>query len=95
MSEGEFLATRTDIRPWVLPEAAPAGLEPLGLYVGPGRVPLEVAVAAAPRTPSATQLRELWQARHGNTPSPLLLVVLHPGRDGALASNICATIYCL
>jgi hypothetical protein len=49
------------------------------LFLGEGRLPIVVAVASAHRAPGASQLRDLWHARHGNTPSPLLLVVLHPG----------------
>ncbi len=91
MTEREFLGSRADIRPWTLPAAAPAGFEPVGLYLGQGRLPLEVAVARAPRTPGATQLRELWHARHGNAPSPLLIVVLHPGVAGPAAS-VCGPV---
>ena len=91
MAEGEFLGTRTDVRPWTLPAGAPADLKPQGLYLGEGRTPLEVAVAAAHRRPTTTELRELWQARHGSTPSPLLIVVLHPGADGPAAS-VCGPV---
>jgi hypothetical protein len=84
--ETYFLGSRADIRPWSLPGGGAAGLRAVGLYLGEGRLPLEVAIAVAERGPSATQLRQLWQARHGNTPSPLLVVVLHPGPQGALAS---------
>ena len=91
MAEVEFLGTRADVRPWTLPAGAPAELQPQGLYLGQGRTPLEVAVAAAHRRPTTTELRELWQARHGNTPSPLLIVVLHPGADGPAAS-VCGPV---
>lgn len=91
VAEQEFLRSRADIRPWPLPETAAAGLESLGMYLGPGQYPLEVAVARAARAPGAAQLRDLWQARHRNAPSPLLLVVLHPGADGPAAS-VCGPV---
>lgn len=91
MADGEFLATRTDVRPWSLPDGTPAGLEAVGLFLGAGRLPLEIAVASAPRVPSAGLLRNLWHARHGNTPSPLLLVVTHPGPRGPSAS-VCGPV---
>ncbi len=91
MAEGEFLQSRADVRPWTLPAGAPAGLRPVGLYLGQGRLPLEVAVASAARTPGVAQLRELWHARHGNAPSPLLVIVLHPGADGPSAS-VCGPV---
>ena len=91
VADPEFLESRADVRPWSLPDGAPAGLRPVGLYLGEGRLPLEVVVATAARVPSATQLRELWQARHGNTPSPLLLVVLHSGTGGPSAS-VCGPV---
>ena len=91
VSRADFLGSRLDVRPWSLPEGAPAGLTPDGLYLGGGRLPLEVAVATAARAPGAAQLRELWQARHGNTPSPLLLIVLHPGPAG-LSASLCGPV---
>jgi hypothetical protein len=89
--EADFLALRADIRPWSLPDGGYAGLQPVGLYLGEGPAPLEVVVATGLRTPSPSQLRQLWQARHGNTPSPLLLVVLHPGSTGPAAS-VCGPV---
>lgn len=91
MADGDFLRSRADVRPWTLPAGAPAGLRPVGLYLGEGRLPLEVAVASAVRTPGVAQLRELWHARHGNAPSPLLVIVLHPGADGPSAS-VCGPV---
>jgi hypothetical protein len=78
----EFLSSRADVRQWALPDGAPGGTAADGLFLGEGRLPLEVVVATTGRTPSATQLREIWLARHGNMPSPLLPVVLHPGPSG-------------
>lgn len=91
MADGGFLATRTDQRPWSLPEGAPAEFEAAGLFLGRGPRALEIAVASAPHVPSATALRSLWNARHGNTPSPLLLVVTHPGPRGTSAS-VCGPV---
>src|SRR5207253_1578967 len=90
VSEGEFLGSREDVRPWVLPNDAPAGFRPLGLYLGQGNSPLEVAVATA-RRPTVTQVRQLWHSRHGNTPSPLLLIVLSPGPDSETA-GVCGPV---
>lgn len=91
MADGQFLETRSDVRPWSLPDDAPAGLEAAGLFLGRGRLPLEVAVASAISSPSAGTLRRLWSARHGNRPSPLLLVITHPGRHGPAAS-VCGPV---
>src|SRR5690606_34387960 len=58
----------------------PAGLDgftPVSTCLGQGTNALEVAVATAPMAPSEGKVRALWRARHGNTPSPLLLVVLY------------------
>ncbi len=86
MTEADFFADRDDVRPWTLPAGAPQGFHAVGMVLGSGRMPLEVAVASADRRPTATQLRELWQARHANTPSPLLVVVLHTDAQGPAAS---------
>jgi hypothetical protein len=86
MAAGDFLATRTDMRPWSMPDHTPAGFTPIGLFLGQGRLPLEIAVASAPGQPSSGTLRDLWNARHGNTPSPLFLVVIHQGPHGFSAS---------
>ena len=69
-------------RPWDLPEDAPAGMTASGYWLGNGNSPLEVASATSTSRPTVTAVRSLWQARKGNTPSPLLLVVAYSASDG-------------
>lgn len=53
---------------------------PPRLYLGKGRMPLEIVVLEASAPPTRTRLSELWKKRHGSRPAAVLLVVLHEGR---------------
>ena len=68
-------------RPWSLPSGGKGAFTAEGYYLGPGSVPLEVAVATAPAKPAESDVRNLWKRRKGNQPSPLLLVVLWPASN--------------
>lgn len=80
-----FLEQHPSPRPWTLPVNAPPGFSALESFLGRGDNPLEVAVVASSSRPLTTATRELWKKRHGNTPSPLVLVALYEssGRDRA------------
>lgn len=82
----EFLEDLDGARPWRLPPNSNAWAEPASYFLGQGTSPLEIAVATCPTKPGEAAVRALWKARHGNTPSPLLLVVLYPsGADWRVA----------
>lgn len=70
----EFLDGVT-LRPVSLPPRWPFRV--VGLSIGPGAAGLEVLVARHDATPTTSELRAGWKARHGGRPAPLLLVVLH------------------
>src|SRR5579875_3894635 len=53
---------------------------PVGLALGKGAQPVEVAVLAADRRPSVSDLRALWKARLKGRATPLLVVALYDGR---------------
>lgn len=80
-----FLAGRRP-RPWDIPEGGRASFAADGYYLGNGNPPLEVAVATTAAKPNDGDVRNLWKRRRGNTPSPLLLVVLYPTTDGDRAA---------
>lgn len=81
----EFLPGRRS-RPWNVPEGGRLNVDADGYYLGNGNPPLEVAVARVDRRPTDGDVRNLWKRRRGNTPSPLLLVVIYPSSDGYRAS---------
>ena len=68
-----FLPSR-DPRPFAL--EAPSGFEPVGLYLGPGAMALEVAVLRASRQPTNPELRQLYQERLGRRATPVVIAVL-------------------
>jgi hypothetical protein len=78
-------------RPWSLPTGGKGAFYPEGYYLGPGSVPLEVAVATASARPTESDVRNLWKRRKGNQPSPLLLVVLWPSPTGQRAT-VCGVV---
>ncbi len=73
-------------RPWEIPTGGRGSFTADASYLGKGRTPLEVAISRATRSPNEGDVRNLWKRRKGNTPSPLLLVVLWPGAQGERAS---------
>jgi len=83
VAEQEFLGSRADIRPWTLPDYGAAGTRVARDVPRVGATSLDGRRAQAARTPGAAQLRDLGRPRHRNAPSPLLIVVLHPGADGS------------
>ncbi|WP_311029385.1 Eco57I restriction-modification methylase domain-containing protein [Mesorhizobium koreense] len=56
------------------------GLAPLGLYIGPGQLGLEVAVYTSAGRPSSAALLKAWKERRGGRSTPLLTVALHDGK---------------
>jgi hypothetical protein len=79
----EILAEATGARPWRLPDGAKKGFDAMNLFLGRGKAnPLEVAVARAERRPTTAAVRNLWNKRQGNRPSPLLLVVTYDSIAG-------------
>ncbi len=52
------------------------GLTPIGVYVGPGDLGLEVAVLKSATAPTTARLQEAWRLRRGGRSVPLLIVVL-------------------
>lgn len=64
-------------RSWELPKGVPDRLVPLGLYLGQGSNPLEVAIALAPGRPAAGEIKALWEKRRGKRASPVLCVALY------------------
>jgi hypothetical protein len=73
-------------RPWQIPTGGRGSFTADASYLGKGRTPLEVAVARAAKSPNDGDVRNLWKRRKGNTPSPLLLIVLWPDAIGERAS---------
>lgn len=73
-------------RPWTLPTGGRGAFSSEGYYLGPGSVPLEVAVATTPAKPTESDVRNLWKRRKSNQPSPLLLVVLWSSANGQRAT---------
>jgi hypothetical protein len=89
--QSSFLEGRLGGRPWTVPEGARGDFRPTKLHLGLGANPLEVAVAEATARPNVTDVRRLWERRHGNRPSPLLLVALYPDRAGTRAA-VCGPV---
>ncbi len=56
------------------------GFRPIGLALGKGAQPLEVAVLATDQRPSLSDLRALWKTRLKGRATPLLLVALYDNR---------------
>lgn len=73
-------------RPWIVPVGGRASFVAEGSYLGNGRTPLEIAVARSGNAVLDADVRNLWKRRKGNTPSPLLLVVLWNIPNGERAS---------
>jgi hypothetical protein len=67
-----------DLRPLELGDGR--AFKPVGLALGKGAQAVEVAVLAADRRPSVSDLRALWKARLKGRATPLLLVALYDGR---------------
>lgn len=80
-----FLSGRPP-RPWAVPDGGRANFTAAGYHLGKGNPPLEVAVVTTDRKPNEGDVRNLWKRRRGNTPSPLLLVVIYPTAEGDRAS---------
>lgn len=68
-----------DLQRRPLTTAAPE-LEPLGLFIGPGQLGLEVAVFQARTRPVAKTLQDAWKARRAGRPTPVIVIVLHDGK---------------
>ena len=65
-------------RPWAIPDA-PTGVEPAAeVYIGSGSAGLEVVFARTAGSPKA-QLPDLWKARHGGRPAPVLVALQDAG----------------
>ena len=86
MADRTFLEGQGGARPLILPEGAPSGFAAVEYYLGREQSPLEVAVVRAEARPSASAVLTLWKRRHGNRPSPLLLVILHQAAGGLIAT---------
>lgn len=84
------ILTNRKPRPWTIPKGGKGTFEAAGYYLGPGGIPLEVAVATSPSRPIDSDVRNLWKRRKGNQASPLLLVVLWPSPSGERAT-VCGT----
>lgn len=67
-----------DLRPLELGDAR--AFRPIGLALGKGAQPVEVAVIEASHRPSLSDLRTLWRERHRGRATPLLVVVLYDER---------------
>ena len=78
-------------RPWTIPTGGKGAFSPEGYFLGPGSVPLEVAVATTPAKPTESDVRNLWKRRKGDQASPLLLVVLWPSASGQRAT-VCGVV---
>ena len=87
----DFLDEQPGPRRWRLPDGADPGFEPESYFLGQGRNALEVAVATSTAEPSDGRVRALWKARHGNTPSPLLLVLLYR-KNGTDRAAVCGPV---
>ncbi len=66
-----------DLRPLELGDAR--AFRPVGLALGKGAQPVEVAVIEASHRPSLSDLRTLWKARLKGRATPLLMVALYDG----------------
>lgn len=86
MTDHTFLEEQAGARPLTLPEGAPSGFTAVRYYLGREQSPLEVAIVRADTRPTATAILTLWKRRHGNRPSPLLLVILHQAPSGPVAT---------
>lgn len=73
-------------RPWDIPKGGRANVNADGYHLGKSNPPLEVALATAESRPTEADVRSLWKRRRGNTPSPLLLIVVYPTPSGERAS---------
>lgn len=51
-------------------------LTPLGLFVGPGDLGLEIAVYSSSGHPRSATLQEAWRTRRGNRATPVLIIAL-------------------
>lgn len=91
MSFETFLEGVAGKRPWQIEGRGLSDFEAVGYLLGPGANPLEVAVASGTRRPTLTEVRTIWNKRHGNTPSPLLLVLLYRSGDVQKAA-VCGAI---
>lgn len=76
----EFFLSDLPHRP--LDMKASGGINPAGLFVGQGEMPLEVAVAHSSKKPAPDNVSSFWRKRRDGRAAPVLLVVLH-GRDTA------------
>lgn len=56
------------------------GLSPVGLYIGPGDLALEVAVYNATTRPNSRLLQEAWKARRGTRAAPVFIVAIYQQR---------------
>lgn len=61
--------------------------EPVGLALGQGNPPLEVAIASSSQKPNAGSLREAWRSRNQGRAAPLLFVALY-GDKAAICGPI-------
>src|SRR5579885_1587385 len=66
-----------DLRPLEIGDAR--SFHPVGLALGKGAQPVEVAVIEAGHRPSLSDLRTLWKARLKGRATPLLMVALYDG----------------
>jgi hypothetical protein len=76
-------------RPWQIPTGGRGRFAAAGYHLGRGTTQLEVAIATSPVRPTESDVRNLWKRRRGNTPSPLLLVVLWPDGAGGERATVC------
>jgi Eco57I restriction-modification methylase len=67
-----------DLRPLELADAR--AFRAVGLALGKGAQPVEVAIIEASHRPSLSDLRTLWKARLKGRATPLLMVALYDGR---------------
>jgi len=81
-----FLAEYNPLR-WTQLDA-PQTIAPQCVYTAIPGVKVEVAYATASSKPSAADARALWEKRWAKRPTGVLLVIAHPGRNGATEATL-------
>jgi hypothetical protein len=87
----DFLRNYDDIQPWVS-DSVVEEVSPQFIALGLGAYALEVAFAVSTKRPTHAAVKTYWQQRHGNSPSPLLLVVAYEVAGSHMASICGATV---
>ncbi|MGH7628424.1 MAG: hypothetical protein ACREOF_03380 [Gemmatimonadales bacterium] len=77
-----------DFDPRPLDAVGPAGLAPVGLFVGRGPMGVEVAVCETVADPSTPDLRTVVTTRARGRAAPVMAVVLRPERRAVLLASL-------